>query len=152
MHRKVAWPSRMRLPSCMTFGLASSSFGVELLRHFLQEAFAAGTRRHCISLNRGALREVRESLYWLRLLERTRLTGHSDAERYLDALYQSQIWAVAVPVVVEGRMEAALSSLVLRSAGQRKRLLGAILPALRRTAARLAAKMQADMAETVGLP
>jgi IclR family mhp operon transcriptional activator len=69
--------------------------------------------------------------------------GFAD-ESYLDAIYQSQIWAVAVPVIVAGRMEAAISSLVLRSAGQRKRLLGTILPALRRTATLLAAKMQDD--------
>lgn len=56
-------------------------------------------------------------------------------QRYLDAIYQSQIWAVAVPIVVNGRTIAAMSSLVLRGAGQEQRLLGRILPSMRRTAA-----------------
>jgi IclR family mhp operon transcriptional activator len=56
-------------------------------------------------------------------------------ERYLDAVYQSQIWAVAVPILVNGQTTAAMSSLVLRGAGQRQRLLTRILPSLRRTAA-----------------
>jgi IclR family mhp operon transcriptional activator len=55
-------------------------------------------------------------------------------ERYLDAIYQSQIWAVAVPILVNGKTAAAVSSLVLRGAGQRQRLLARILPSLRRTA------------------
>ncbi|MCP3441155.1 IclR family transcriptional regulator [Bradyrhizobium sp. CCGUVB14] len=56
-------------------------------------------------------------------------------ERYLDAVYQSRIWAVAVPISVNDETAAAVSSLVLRGAGQRQRLLAQILPALRRTAA-----------------
>jgi IclR family mhp operon transcriptional activator len=93
----------------------------------------------------------REPALWDSLDERltaARRDGFGFAdEQYLDAIYQSQIWAVAVPVIVAGRTDAAISSLVLRSAGRRKRLLGTILPALRRTAARLAAKMQPDVAE-----
>lgn len=55
-------------------------------------------------------------------------------ERYLDAIYQSKIWAVAVPIQEDGKTIAALSSLILRTAGQRQRLLTSILPPLRRTA------------------
>lgn len=85
---------------------------------------------------------------WENLDERlaaTRRDGYAFAhERYLDAVYQSQIWAVAVPVVVGGRTQAALSSLVLRAAGQRQRLLAAILPALHRTAATIGEQLSAE--------
>jgi IclR family transcriptional regulator, mhp operon transcriptional activator len=68
-------------------------------------------------------------------LNAARRKGYAFAdERYLDAIYQSQIWAVAVPIVVNGQTAAAMSSLVLRAAGQRQQLLGRILPSLRRTA------------------
>jgi IclR family mhp operon transcriptional activator len=68
-------------------------------------------------------------------LNTARRDGYAFAdERYLDAIYQSQIWAVAVPILVNGETSAAMSSLVLRGAGQRQRLLARILPSLRRTA------------------
>lgn len=65
-------------------------------------------------------------------------------ERYLDAVYQSQIWAVAVPIIVDGETVAALSSLVLRGAGPRQRLLDRILPALRRTSATISSQLAAE--------
>lgn len=75
---------------------------------------------------------------WESLDERiasARRDGYAFAdERYLDAVYQSQIWAVAVPILVNGKTSAAMSSLVLRGAGQRQRLLARILPSLRQTA------------------
>ncbi|CAM5762070.1 IclR family transcriptional regulator domain-containing protein [Bosea minatitlanensis] len=78
-------------------------------------------------------------------LAAARRDGYAFAhERYLDAVYQSQIWAVAVPIVVEGRTEAALSSLVLRGAGPRQQLLDNILPALRRTAATIGSQLSAE--------
>lgn len=78
-------------------------------------------------------------------LESARRLGYALAdERYLDAVYQSSIWAVAVPIVVGDRVEAALSSLILRGAGPRKRLLTSILPALRATAAAIATRLTAD--------
>jgi IclR family mhp operon transcriptional activator len=68
-------------------------------------------------------------------LSAARRDGYAFAhERYLDAIYQSQIWAVAVPILVNGKTAAAVSSLVLRAAGQRQRLLAQILPPLRRAA------------------
>jgi four helix bundle protein len=39
----------------------------------LEEADAAASRAHFVSLNRGALREAREVRYWLRLIAATRL-------------------------------------------------------------------------------
>lgn len=131
--------------------LLATGVGIVQLAHLAPAALAETLER----LKHSSERWDREPALWDSLDERlaaARRDGFGFAdERYLDALYQSQIWAVAVPVVVDGRMEAALSSLVLRSAGQRRRLLGAILPALQRTAARLATKIQADMAETIGL-
>jgi four helix bundle protein len=45
----------------------------------LEEAEAASSRAHFITLNRGALREVREAKYWLRLVAATQLTGYEAA-------------------------------------------------------------------------
>jgi IclR family mhp operon transcriptional activator len=127
--------------------LLATGVGIVQLASFAPDALAEVLDR----LKHSSERWDHEPALWDSLDERlaaVRRDGFGFAdERYLDALYQSQIWAVAVPVVVAGRMEAALSSLVLRSAGQRKRLLAAILPALRSTAAKLAAKIQADMSE-----
>jgi four helix bundle protein len=41
----------------------------------LEEAAAGGTRAHFLSLMRGALREMREAYYWLRLMTAPNLTG-----------------------------------------------------------------------------
>ena len=41
----------------------------------LEEANAASSRAHFVSLNRGALRELREALYWVRVIEATKLHG-----------------------------------------------------------------------------
>lgn len=80
-----------------------------------------------------------------RRIEAARRDGHAFAdEHYLDEIYSSQIWAVAVPIIVGGRVVAALSSLILRSAGQRRRLLTQVLPPLRRTAATIAALLHED--------
>lgn len=78
-------------------------------------------------------------------LAHARREGHAFAdETYLDEVYHSRIWAVAVPIVVDGHVVAALSSLVLDSAGQRKRILAQILPPLRRTAATIAELQSQD--------
>ena len=42
----------------------------------LEEASAGGSRAHFLSLTRGALREMRESNYWLRLITATELAGY----------------------------------------------------------------------------
>jgi four helix bundle protein len=51
---------------------AASSSGAHL-----EEADAASRHRHFTTLNRGALREMRESRYWLRIIARGRLAGSS---------------------------------------------------------------------------
>lgn len=78
-------------------------------------------------------------------LAQARRAGHAFAdEAYLDEIYHSRIWAVAVPIVAQGRTVAALSSLVLAGAGQRRRILGQILPALSGTAATISAQLSGD--------
>lgn len=79
-------------------------------------------------------------------LEQIRRNGYALAdEEYLRTIYQSRIWAVAVPVMgADGQVHAALSSLVLRIAGERKRLMGIILPSLRAAAARIGDLMERD--------
>ena len=42
----------------------------------LEEADAASSRAHFVALNRGALRELREARYWLRLMSAVGLRGH----------------------------------------------------------------------------
>ncbi len=44
----------------------------------LEEAAAGGTRAHFLSLMRGALREMREAYYWLRVISATQLAGSSN--------------------------------------------------------------------------
>jgi four helix bundle protein len=41
----------------------------------LEEANAASSRAHFVTLNRGALRELSEAHYWIRLIEATQLSG-----------------------------------------------------------------------------
>ena len=78
-------------------------------------------------------------------LTAARRDGHAFAdETYLAEIYRSRIWAVAVPIMVDGRVVAALSSLVLHNAGQRKRILAQILPPLRKTADAIAMRLQDD--------
>ena len=79
-------------------------------------------------------------------LERVRRDGHAFAdEEYLEAVYQSRIWAVAVPIFArDGKVQAAVSSLVLTVAGERKRLLEAILPKLSAAAAEIGEALVAD--------
>jgi four helix bundle protein len=45
----------------------------------LEEASAGGSRAHFLALTRGALREMRESHYWLRLMIATEVTGFEAA-------------------------------------------------------------------------
>jgi four helix bundle protein len=42
----------------------------------LEEASAGGSRAHFLSLTRGALREMRETNYWLRIIAATELAGY----------------------------------------------------------------------------
>lgn len=84
-------------------------------------------------------------------LAEARRNGYAFAEQtYLDEIYHSQIWAVAVPIIVDGKVVAGLSSLVLRSAGQQKRILGQILPSLKRTSALIAKSLSDDAGSSPG--
>jgi four helix bundle protein len=47
----------------------------------LEEAEAASSRAHFVTLNRGALRELREAYFWLRLIVATKTTGYEAAAR-----------------------------------------------------------------------
>jgi IclR family mhp operon transcriptional activator len=79
-------------------------------------------------------------------LKQIRRDGHAFAdEEYLEAVYQSRIWAVAVPILApDGAIQAALSSLVLSIAGERKRLLLAILPRLSAAAVKISELLAAE--------
>lgn len=50
----------------------------------LQEAGAAGSRAQFLALNRGALREMRESHFWIRLIVATKRIGYEAARDQLD--------------------------------------------------------------------
>jgi len=79
-------------------------------------------------------------------LIKVRRTGYALAHKsYLDTVYQSQIWAVAVPIVVNGQFVAGISSLVLESVGDREGLLTTILPELRKAAAKIASELGREM-------
>jgi len=54
----------------LQFVAAATSGGAHL-----EEANAASSRAHFVTLNRGALRELREAHYWIRLIEATKLNG-----------------------------------------------------------------------------
>lgn len=79
-------------------------------------------------------------------LAQIRRDGHAFAdEEYLESVYQSRIWAVAVPILSkDGKVLAAISSLVLTVAGERRRLLQTILPSLRKAAVSIRDRLVAD--------
>lgn len=78
-------------------------------------------------------------------LEEARRNGYALAEQaYLDEIYHSRIWAVAVPIIVEDKVVAGLSSLVLRTAGNPNRIMAQVLPPLRRTAQAIAESLAED--------
>ncbi len=133
-------PSRLgaRIP------VMATAVGVVYLAHLPPEALAAALAQLKTSHSRWdtapALLATLEDL-----LEAARRNGHAFAEdAYLEEIYHSQIWAVAVPIMVGGRVVAALSSLVLGSAGPRNRILAQILPALKRTSQNIAASLEKD--------
>lgn len=59
-------------------------------------------------------------------------------EEYLDAVYQSRIWAIAVPILVGTRARASLSALVLRSNVPKRRALLPLQNPLKAAAVKLA--------------
>jgi four helix bundle protein len=71
-----AFPARGALdPRSSRIWLQAVAAGTSVGAH-LEEADAASSRAHFISLARGALREAREARYWLRIIATTRLRNH----------------------------------------------------------------------------
>ena len=66
--RRIDYPS---LRSWNQLTSSASSAGA-----YLEEAEAASSRAHFVTLNRGALREMREAHYWARLIIATKRSGH----------------------------------------------------------------------------
>lgn len=78
-------------------------------------------------------------------LKQVRRQRHAFAEEnYLDEVYQSRIWAVAVPVPSPTDEYVALSSIVLRMAGDRRRQLAKILPKLIAAAEKIGALLTSE--------
>lgn len=78
-------------------------------------------------------------------LEQARQDGVGFAEEtYLDDIYQSRIWAVAAPILAHGRIEAAISNLILHSAGEKEQQLARIVPALHETARRIGEALERE--------
>ena len=63
----------------------------------LEEAAAAGSRAHFLSITRGGLREMRETNYWLRIIVATRLTGHESVPLLLEE--SSELVAILTAIV-----------------------------------------------------
>jgi four helix bundle protein len=72
----------------------------------LEEAEAASSRAHFVSLNRGALRELREARYWARLVIAAKLAGH---ER-MPELEAEASQLVAIVTTIVRNASAKLSS------------------------------------------
>ena len=70
--RRIDYPS---LRSWNQLTSSASSAGA-----YLEEAEAAASRAHFVTLSRGALREMREALYWARLIVATKRAGYLKAE------------------------------------------------------------------------
>lgn len=78
-------------------------------------------------------------------LRKVKRDGHAFAdEEYLEAIYQSRIWGVAVPIPAPDGVRTALSSLVLRTAGAQRDVLGKILPHLYSTARQISRLLHAE--------
>ncbi len=86
--------------------------------------------------------------HWIDLDQRistVKARGYALAnESYLQDLYDSKIWAVAVPIIVNGRVTAALSTMILQNAGAPQRLLKQVLPPLEQTARTIGEQIMVD--------
>lgn len=129
--RGITLPDRLgvRIP------LLGTGAGIVYLAHLSPEQ----TRAVLDRIEQSSDAWDREPGLWENIDERiddARREGYAFAnDRYLESIYQSQIWAVSVPIVANDRFVAGLSSLVPRGAGPKKRILPKLLPAMRRTAA-----------------
>jgi four helix bundle protein len=72
----------------------------------LEEAAAGGTRAHFLSLTRGALREMREAYYWLRIMKATALTG---ADRVMPLVEEAHELVAILSTVVRRTYENSAS-------------------------------------------
>ena len=79
----------------LRFVSAATSVGAHL-----EEADAAASRAHFVTLNRGALREAREAKYWIRLIAATKLPG----------------WEAAQPLITESAELVAIVSVIVKRA------------------------------------
>jgi hypothetical protein len=66
---------------------------------------AAANRAHFVTLTRGALRELREANYWIRLIQATRLHG----------------WNAAAPLIAESTELIAILTTIVKKAAQKLR-------------------------------
>ena len=83
----------------LQFVSAATSVGAHL-----EEADAAASRAHFITLNRGALREAREARYWIRLISATKLVGWETAP----ALISEAVELVAILTTIVKRASTRL--------------------------------------------
>jgi four helix bundle protein len=84
----------------LQFVAAATSGGAHL-----EEAEAAASRAHFVTLTRGALRELREANYWIRLIQATRLHG----------------WNAAAPLIAESTELIAILTTIVKKAAQKLR-------------------------------
>jgi len=63
----------------------------------LEEAEAAASRAHFVTLSRGALRELREANYWVRLIGTTKLRGWENTARL--SVESSELIAIVTTIV-----------------------------------------------------
>lgn len=72
----------------------------------LEEAEAAASRTHFVTLSRGALRELREANYWIRMIGATKLRG----------------WEAAAPLAAESSELIAIITTIVKRASAKLRL------------------------------
>ncbi|MEI4473368.1 IclR family transcriptional regulator [Frigidibacter sp. MR17.24] len=166
LHREVGWPSNLAVREGRSMTIAYSNraaYGMSMSGRlgaqipFLATGVGLAYLAHMREQDRAPLlgqlraspsRWDSDPALWERLperLEQVRASGMGFAdETYLDEIYQSRIWAVALPILVHGEVEAAVSCLVLRNAGTPEEQLPKILPALAAAAGAIAAALERE--------
>jgi len=166
LRRAIGWPSNLAVPGRDGMVIAysnRSSAGIPLPGQlgaavpllatgvgmvYLASLDPAELTAQLARLKAGGERWNSEPSLWQGLdarLETVRRTGHGFAhDDYLYSQYQSRIWAVAVPITVGGRFEAAISSLLLQDTGERERQLALVLPQLQDAARQIGTALAAE--------
>ncbi len=85
----------------LQFTAAATSGGAHL-----EEAEAAASRAHFVTLSRGALREIREANYWIRLIYAAELPGSNSAP----ALIAESEELIAIVTTIVKRASAKLKN------------------------------------------